>query len=91
MVTLLKNFKPNGDDLKALRREAGFSREKLAFLIYGDESKFQRIGKIERGEVDVGFSEGMKWFQICCIKDDEKSRTIDDISSSLANLLNKTK
>lgn len=62
---MLKFFIPSCDDLKQMRKDAGFSRDELAFFLHKDPGKFQRVGKIERDEIEPTFSEGIKWMNVC--------------------------
>jgi len=63
-VTTSINF-ATPEKLFNLRKRSIFNQTELASILYGDPKKRQRIGKIERGEVEIGFSEGLAWIWTC--------------------------
>lgn len=64
---LKKAFTMKAQDLARMRKDAGMDQEALAFLLYKDPKKRQRVGKIERGEVQPTFFEGLAWFKYCTV------------------------
>lgn len=51
--------------LAKMRKDSGLSQDELAYLMFKDESKRQRIGRIERGEVEPTILEQFSWFKHC--------------------------
>lgn len=64
---LKKAFAMKAQDLARMRKDSGMDQEQLAFLLYRDPKKRQRIGKIERGELQPTFFEGLSWFKHCAV------------------------
>jgi DNA-binding XRE family transcriptional regulator len=62
---MLKEALRMSKNFSRLRKNANLRQEDLAFLLYNDESKRQRIGKIERGEIQPLFTGGIAWFVHC--------------------------
>jgi transcriptional regulator with XRE-family HTH domain len=71
--------------LLKLRKKAKLDQSQLASSIYGAAKKRQRVGKIERGEVELEFSEGLAWIYAC--SDDSTKREL----KKAVNVLLKTK
>lgn len=65
---MLKNaFAMKAKDLARMRKDASIDQETLAILLYKDPKKRQRVGKIERGELEPTFFEGLAWFKHCVV------------------------
>ena len=73
--------------LARMRQDAGLDQDALAFMIYKDPKKRQRIGKIERGEVVPTFREALAWMRHCCVGVDreevmEAIKTLERVSQN---------
>ena len=62
---LFKVFEHKGEDLARMRNDAGMEQTELAFLLYKDPKKRQRISKIERNVVQPTLAEAMQWYYHC--------------------------
>ena len=80
---MLKAFKPSGKNLKRMRKDAGISQEQMAFFLHKDLAKRDRISRIERGLIEPTFSEGFRWFSLCCkgVDKAELDRVVDFLSA----------
>lgn len=83
---LKKAFAMKANDLARMRKDAGIDQEELAFALYKDPKKRQRIGKIERGEVSPTFFEGIAWFRKCAVGVDREEvlKALDTLEKSIS-------
>lgn len=82
----ISGFAPTGEELKELRRERGLSRQEMALHLYNDETKYQRVGKIERGEVDIESGELMKWMFVCTDNDEAKKEAFKEFRKQMRTI-----
>jgi len=74
-----KKLMPKAADLKRMRVDAGLEQTDLAYSLYKDPKKNQRIGKIERGEVEPTLREGLQWYFYCARDVDRQEIVLDAV------------
>lgn len=67
------SIKQKADQFSRMRKDAGYDQDQLAMLLYKDPGKRQRVGKIERGEVQPTFFEGLSWLKHCSVGVDQEN------------------